>query len=197
MARVGEALFKKFTAKVVFRLVQHVTHISIPGNTGGFRLLSWLAPNSLLEMREHHRFMKDLFAWIDYPAVAVTYRCDQRYAGVTKWNYRAIWNLALEGLKSLAIAFLKSAKYLGFAIAMLAFLFAAIVVYKAIQYGNPSAEYRPLVVVILFLGGIRLIATGLLGEYLGRIFNERKRLMCLVWTSWVNKLIDSVRTARL
>ena len=157
-----------------YRLVRRVTRVSIPENTGDFRLLSRRALNALLELREHHRFMKGLFAWIGFPSVAVMYQRDPRFAGVTKWNYWALWNLALEGLTSFTIAPLKAATYLGFGIAGLAFVYASFIIYKTIVYGDPARGYPSLMVVVLFLGGVQLIATGLLGEYLGRIFNETK-----------------------
>lgn len=173
--RDGETWLKRLTAFMFYRLLRRVTRVDIPENTGDFRLLSRRALDALSELREYHRFMKGLFAWIGYPAVAVMYRRDPRFAGVTKWNYFALWNLALEGVTSFTIAPLKVATYFGFAIAGLAFVYASVIIYRTVVYGDPVRGYPSLMVAVLFLGGVQLIATGVVGEYLGRIFDESKR----------------------
>lgn len=175
IAREGETWLKKITARAFYRLVRHVTRVDIPEDAGDFRLLSRRALNALLELREQHRFMKGLFAWIGFPSMAVMYRRQPRFAGVTKWNYWALWNFALEGFTSFTIAPLKAATYLGFGIAGLAFVYTTVIIYRTLAYGDPARGFPTLMVTILFLGGVQLIATGLLGEYLGRIFDESKR----------------------
>jgi glycosyltransferase involved in cell wall biosynthesis len=119
--------------------------------------------------------MKGLFAWIGYPQKAVTYRRDPRFAGVTKWNYWKLWTLALEGFTSFTTAPLKVATYAGTVVAFSAFVFAIFIIYKTIAYGDPVPGYPSLMVVVLFLGGIQLMALGVIGEYLGRMFTETKR----------------------
>ncbi len=172
--REGETWFKKFTALAFYRLIQRVSHVHIPEDTGDFRLLSRRAVDALKQLREQHRFMKGLFAWIGFPQAAVAYRRDPRYAGTSKWNYWRLWNLALEGITSFTTAPLKLATYLGLATALGAFAYAAFVIYKALVFGEPVRGYPSLMVVILFLGGVQLLTLGVIGEYVGRMFNETK-----------------------
>jgi polyisoprenyl-phosphate glycosyltransferase len=174
ISRAGETLIKKFTAHAFYRLANRIGEIKIPEDTGDFRLLSRRAADSLMELRERHRFMKGLFTWVGYSQMEVTYKRDPRYAGKTKWNYWQLWNFALEGITSFTTAPLKVATYLGFIVALVAFVYAAIIIYRTLLYGNPVRGYPSLMVVILFLGGIQISAMGILGEYLGRVFDETK-----------------------
>ena len=173
-ARDGETLLKTATAHIFYRLIQKVSRVRIPEDTGDFRLLSRRAVDSLKQLRERHRFMKGLFAWIGYPQKAVEYRRDPRFAGETKWNYWKLWNFALDGITSFTTAPLKAATYLGLMVSVLAFAYASFIVYRTLVYGNPVDGYPSLMVVILFLGGVQLVCTGVIGEYLGRMFDEAK-----------------------
>lgn len=173
--REGETFIKKATAKYFYRAIQSLSHIRIPRDTGDFRLLSRRAVHSLRLLREQHRFMKGLFAWIGYPQAAVYYQRAPRYAGETKWNYWRLWNFALEGITSFSIIPLKISSYLGVFIAFSSFGFAGRVIYKKLMYGDPVQGYASLMSVMLFLGGIQLIVLGMLGEYLGRMFDETKQ----------------------
>jgi glycosyltransferase involved in cell wall biosynthesis len=173
--RDGETWLKRTTAKYFYRLIQAVSRVAIPNDTGDFRLMSRRAVLQLLRLREEHRFMKGLFAWIGFPAKPIYYRRDARAAGETKWNYWNLWNFALEGITSFTVAPLKVATYLGLAVAMLALLYGVFVVWKALVFGDAVQGYPSLMAVILFLGGVQLISVGVLGEYIGRIFNEVKR----------------------
>ena len=130
---------------------------------------------ALGRLREEHRFMKGLFAWIGFPSKPFYYRRDPRAAGQTKWNYWKLWNFALEGITSFTVAPLKVATYAGALIACVSLLYAAVVIWKALMFSDPVRGYPSLMAVILFLGGVQLISIGLLGEYIGRIFNEVKR----------------------
>jgi glycosyltransferase involved in cell wall biosynthesis len=174
VARDGETRLKKLTAFAFYRLIQSVSHVRIPQDTGDFRLLSRRAIDALGKLREQHRFMKGLFAWIGYPQISVPYRREPRYAGKTKWNYWRLWNFAIEGITSFSTAPLKMATYLGAVTALGAFLYAVIIIYKTIAFGNPVRGYPSLMVVVLFLGGVQLITIGILGEYVGRTFDEAK-----------------------
>ncbi|HSW21487.1 MAG TPA: glycosyltransferase family 2 protein [Burkholderiaceae bacterium] len=172
--RDGESFVKKLTAAWFYRLIQRTNRVRIPVDTGDFRLLSRRAVDSLKQLREHHRFMKGLFAWVGHSQKAVLYKRDARFAGESKFNYWRLWNFALEGFTSFTIAPLKSASYLGLAIAGLAFVYAIWIIFKTLAFGDPVAGYPSLMVVILFLGGVQLIGIGVLGEYVGRMFNETK-----------------------
>lgn len=175
VARDGEGFLKKFTAHWFYRMIQRTTRVRIPVDTGDFRLLSRRAVNSLQQLRESHRFMKGLFAWIGHPQKAVPYHRDGRFAGKSKFNYWRLWNFAIEGFTSFTIAPLKAATYMGAAIASLAFAFASWIVVKTLLYGDPVPGYPSLMVVVLMLGGVQLITIGVLGEYVGRMFNETKQ----------------------
>lgn len=173
--RDGESAVKKVTSFVFYRLIQAISRVQIPQDTGDFRLLSRRAVGALNTLREQHRFMKGLFAWIGFPQIAVRYRRDSRFAGETKFNYWKLWNFALEGFTSFTIAPLKIATYLGLFTSMLSFLYAALVIYKTMMYGESVTGYPSMMVVITFLGGVQLAFIGILGEYIGRMFNETKQ----------------------
>ena len=173
--RKGESLLKRTTAHFFYRIIQRISKIAIPEDTGDFRILSRRAVNALNTFNEQHRFMKGLFAWIGYRQKAVHYQRDPRHAGETKWNYWKLWNFALDGITSFTIAPLKISTYLGLITAAGAFAYGIYMVIETLIYGNPVAGYPSLIVIILILGGVQLVAIGILGEYLGRIFNETKR----------------------
>jgi glycosyltransferase involved in cell wall biosynthesis len=174
IARDGESFLKKTTAKLFYYILRRISRIEIPEDTGDFRLLSRRAVDSLKQLREQHRLMKGLFVWIGYPQKDIPYRRDPRFAGTTKWSYWRLWTLALEGITSFTTAPLKVAMYFGFFTALVAFVYAAVIIYKTLVFGNPVAGYPSLMVVILFLGGVQLMAIGIIGEYLGRMFDETK-----------------------
>lgn len=185
--RDGETWFKKATARLFYRLIQRVSRVRIPGDTGDFRLMTRRAAQGLGRLREEHRFMKGLFAWIGFPAKPFFYRRSQRAAGQTKWNYWSLWNFAIEGITSFSVAPLKIATYAGLSVAFLSMAFGLFVVWKALVYGDPVKGYASLMTVVLFLGGVQLISVGVLGEYLGRVFNEVKRRPLYL----VNRLLES------
>lgn len=173
--RAGESWAKRTTAAAFYRLMARLGgSVRLPRDTGDFRLMSRRALDAMLALRERHRFMKGLFAWIGFPAKAVPYDRAPRAAGRTKWNYRALWNLSLEGITSFTTVPLRFATYIGLATAVFALLYGVQVVVKTVLFGNPVAGYPSLMAVILFLGGVQLITLGILGEYLGRVFNEAK-----------------------
>lgn len=186
-SREGESALKKATAFTFYRLIRYVSRVNIPEDTGDYRLLSRRAVESLKLLREQHRFMKGLFAWIGYPQKGVPYQRDARYAGATKWNYWRLWNFAIEGITSFSVAPLKIATYVGFITALGSFMYGMYMVMRTLIYGNPVAGYPSLLVVILFLGGMQLLSIGILGEYLGRIFNETKKRP-LYFVKGINRL---------
>jgi polyisoprenyl-phosphate glycosyltransferase len=173
--RAGETGLKKLTASLFYRVMGRLSQTQIPHDTGDFRLLSRRALNALKSMRERQRFMKGLFTWVGYRQTAVIYHRDPRYAGVSKYNYWRLWNFALEGITSFSGAPLKVATYVGVGTALLAFAYGIWVIGKAILYGDPVKGYPSLMVVILFLGGVQLVALGMIGEYLGRLYVESKQ----------------------
>jgi glycosyltransferase involved in cell wall biosynthesis len=190
--REGETWLKKLTAHTFYLLMQAISRVKIPKDTGDFRLMTQRSIRALSGLREHHRFMKGLFAWVGFRSKPVYYKRDPRAAGQTKWNYWKLWNLAVEGFTSFTIAPLKIATYFGLGIAMLAFVYALVVIYKTLAYGEPVRGYPSLMVVVLFLGGIQLLFTGILGEYLGRVFNEvKQRPLYILDTVFPSSLLEN------
>ncbi len=174
-SRRGETWLKRFTAFAFYKVMSRLGQIPIPENVGDFRLLDRRAVLALRRLREENRFMKGLFAWIGYAQKALPYDRDERFAGSTKWNYLRLWRLSLEGITSFSTTPLKLASYLGMLTAGGAFLFGVWIVVKTLLFGEPVRGYPTMMVVILFLGGVQLIAIGILGEYIGRMFMETKR----------------------
>jgi len=173
--RDGETWLKKATASLFYRLMRRVGRTELPSDTGDFRLMSRRAVDAVVRLREHHRFMKGLFSWVGFRSRSILYDRAPRYAGATKWNYWKLWNLALEGITSFTVMPLKIATYLGLVVAVFAAAYAVFIVGLTLLYGNPVAGYPSLMAVVLFLGGAQLITLGVIGEYLGRVFNETKQ----------------------
>ncbi|MBL4821298.1 MAG: glycosyltransferase family 2 protein [Gammaproteobacteria bacterium] len=173
--RHGESYLKRVTAHLFYRLMQNTGSVRIPPDTGDYRLLSRRAINALGQLREQHRFMKGLFTWIGYRQVSVPFEREPRANGKSKWSYWRLWNFALEGITSFTTMPLRVATYTGFLTAFLAFLYGLIIVTKTLVYGDAVPGYPSLMVVILFLGGAQLMAIGVIGEYLGRMFDESKQ----------------------
>ena len=173
--RNGESFLKKTTAHLFQRIIQRVGKFTIPQDAGDFRILSRRAVNALNTFKEHHRFMKGLFAWIGFKQKSVLYKRDSRRAGKSKWNYWRLWNFALEGITSFTIAPLKISTYIGTITALGAFTYGIYMVIETLLHGNDVPGYPSLIVIVLMLGGVQLVAIGILGEYLGRVFNETKQ----------------------
>lgn len=173
--RDGESWMKRATAAGFYRVIGRLSKTPIPADTGDFRLLSPRALQALGQLRERHRFMKGLFGWVGFSQAAIPYRREARLAGSSKFGLWKLWNFALEGITSFSTAPLRAATYLGLATAAFAFVFAIWIVLKAALYGDPVAGWPTMMAVILFLGGIQLIALGLMGEYLGRLYDESKQ----------------------
>lgn len=173
--RDGETRLKKWTSAAFYRVMQRLSTTPVPRDTGDFRLLDRRVVEALRGLRERQRFMKGLFAWVGYRQKAVVYDRDPRHAGKSKFNYWRLWNFALEGITSFSTAPLKIATYVGSLTSLLAFCFGLYVLIKALVYGDPVRGYPTLMLVILFLGGVQLMALGMIGEYLGRMYMEVKQ----------------------
>lgn len=172
--REGESWIKKSTSHFFYRTINRISEIPIPQDTGDFRLLSRSALDALKQLPERRRFMKGLFAWIGFRSTSILYRREPRHSGKTKWNYWRLWNFALEGFTSFSQVPLRLASYVGLIVSTCAFIYAAYMVVDTLFYGNPVKGYPSLIVSILFLGGAQLMALGIIGEYLGRIYEETK-----------------------
>src|SRR5690606_30063203 len=146
-AREGESVLKRSTAYLFYRVMQSISRVKIPEDTGDYRLLSRRAVEALRSFREQHRFMKGLFTWIGYPQRAVPYRRECRHAGKTKWGYWKLWNFALEGITSFTTAPLRISTYLGLLTALAAFAYGAFIAVRTLLFGNPVAGYPSLITI--------------------------------------------------
>lgn len=174
-SRNGETWFKKTSSKWFYQILQKTTSIPIQIDTGDFRLLDRRCVEALKQIRESQRYTKGMFSWIGYKKKEITYDRDPRAAGGTKWNYFKLFNFAIDGITSFTTAPLRISSFLGFIISLIAFVFIIIIVTKTLLFGDPVTGYPSLMAVVLFLGGIQLISLGIIGEYIGRIFNEVKQ----------------------
>ncbi|HAI47577.1 hypothetical protein D3C87_392380 [compost metagenome] len=184
LVRDGEGWFKRGTAALFYRVIGRLSKTPIPADTGDFRLLSPRALQALGQLRERHRFMKGLFGWVGFRRKALPYHRHARLVGQSKFGLWKLWNFALEGITGFSTAPLRVTTYLGLAAAGCAFVFALWVVGKAALYGDRVAGWPTMMVVILFLGGVQLIALGLIGEYLGRLYEESKQRPLYLVDTW-------------
>jgi len=174
-SRKGETWLKKASAHAFYHVINRLSETSMPENVGDFRLLSRRAVDALNKLQEQNRYMKGLFSWIGFGQVTLDYDRDARAAGKSKWRYWQLWNFALEGITGFSTAPLKVATYVGFVSATSAFVYAAYFLIKALMISDPVSGFPTLIVTILFFAGIQLMALGVIGEYLGRLFIESKR----------------------
>ncbi len=184
LERDGESWFRRTTAAAFYRVVRRLSKTPIPADTGDFRLLSPRAVQALGQLRERHRFMKGLFGWVGFRRKALPYHRHARMVGSSKFGFWKLWNFALEGITSFSTAPLRAATYLGLVTASFAFVFGMWVIVKAALYGDRVAGYPTMMSVILFLGGVQLIALGLIGEYLGRLYEESKQRPLYLVDTW-------------
>lgn len=173
--REGEGYLKKATAYGFYRLINKISKIEIPKDTGDFRLMDIKAVRAINSLRENNRFMKGLFAWIGYKQKAIYFDRKERAAGTTKWNLRKLFSFAVDGITSFSHVPLKFATWIGLSVAIYAFMYGLYIIAKTLVFGSDLPGYPSMMVVILFLGGIQLMALGIIGEYLGRMFEENKR----------------------
>lgn len=174
-SRLGETYLKKATASAFYKLMQKFDrHAAIPENVGDYRLIDRKALNAITSMRERHRFMKGIFHLVGFKQTFVDYDRDPRFGGTSSFNYWKLWNFSLEGITSFTTLPLRLFGYIGFVVALLSFGYGMFIMSKALFFDDPVAGFPTLFVSIAFLGGIQLIGLGVIGEYLGRIFNETK-----------------------
>ena len=173
-SRQGESWVKRFTANVFYRTIDGLSQVPIPRNTGDFRLLDRRVVDALKQMPERNRFMKGLFAWVGFKQTSVIYDRPSRYKGETKWNYWKLWNFAIDGITSFSFLPLKVWSYVGLLVAIPSFFYASYLVIRTLIYGIDFPGYASIMVAVLFLGGVQLVSLGVLGEYLGRVYEEVK-----------------------
>ena len=174
VSRQGETWFKKASARWFYKVINALSEVHIPENVGDFRLLSRRAVDALNQLPERNRFMKGLFAWIGFKQVVVQYDRHPRAAGQTKWPYFKLLNFAVEGITGFSVVPLRLASYAGFLTALSAFIYALFLLVKTLMVGDSVKGFPTLILTILILGGLQLMAMGIIGEYLGRLFMESK-----------------------
>lgn len=173
--RSVDSMPKRVSARCFYRLLNWLSPVEIPPGVGDFRLLSRRAVDALMRMRERNRYMKGLYAWVGFSYIELPYVREQRFTGESKWPFLKLFGLALDGITSFSISPLRLASLLGILSALGAVGYGVLIVIKTILYGDPVAGFPALIVVITFLGSVQLLAIGLLGEYVGRMFLETKQ----------------------
>ena len=172
--RQGETWLKRLTANTFYRIIGKISRVPIPRNTGDFRLLDRKVVEAIKQLPERTRFMKGLFAWIGFKQTSILFDRQPRFQGNTTWNYWKLWNLALDGIASFSFVPLKVWSYFGLTVSLVSLLYASFLIIRTLIFGIDVPGYASLMVTVLFLGGIQLITLGIIGEYLGRIYEEVK-----------------------
>jgi len=172
--REGESWFKKFTAAVFYRLIYMITDVKIPLDTGDFRLMDRKVVDVLKTMRERHRFPRGMSAWVGFKQIGVEYKRAARHAGVTKYPFKKMLRLALNAITSFSYFPLQVATYFGFFSAGLAILAIPVVAILRMRGSEFFGGQATTLISVLFLGGVQLISLGILGEYIGRLYDEAK-----------------------
>lgn len=174
LTRGKESWFRKKFSLLYYRLLQKTTRVEILQNVGDFRLLDRKCVEALKNLRESERYTKGMYCWIGFKKTSVDFETQDRVAGTSSWNFRGLLGLAVDGITSFTVAPLKISILLGLLVSLAAFIFMCYTLVNTWVYGDPVQGYPTLMTVILFLGGVQLISLGIIGEYLGKIFNESK-----------------------
>jgi len=172
--RKGETFFKKFTSKMYYKVLQKLTNVEIQKDTGDFRLLDRRCVNALKKMRESQRCSKSMFSWIGYKKKEVPFVRDPRIAGKTKWNYKKLVDLAIDGITSFTTSPLRISTYISIPTFITLIVYFIYVIIKCITQNVVIEAFQAIILLILFFSGIQILLFGIVGEYLGRIFNETK-----------------------
>jgi dolichol-phosphate mannosyltransferase len=172
--REGESWFKLFTASAFYRLIYRITDVKIPLDTGDFRLLDRIVVDVLCQMRERHRFLRGMASWVGYRQIGVEYDRKERFAGKTKYPFSKMLKLALNAITGFSYFPLQLATYLGFTCAGISIVAIPIVIILRLSNKAALLGQATTLIMVLFLGGVQLITLGILGEYIGRIYDEVK-----------------------
>jgi len=173
--RRKQGIIRKALSRCFYRLMTQVgDNVDLPAGAGDFRLMSRRAVDLLLQMREKHRVMKGLYCLVGLPQTSVTFEANQRFSGETKWSFLNLLNLSVDALTSFSTAPLRVATVVGCFTGFVSIIYAFFTIANTILFGDPVAGYPTLISVVLFLGSVQLLCLGIIGEYLGRVFNETK-----------------------
>lgn len=174
LSRGKESWLRKKLSLLYYRILQRSTRLEVLPNVGDFRLLDRRCINALKQMRENNRYTKGMYCYIGFKKIYVTFETEDRVAGESSMNYKTLINLAIEGILSYTTLPLRIATFVGILTSLFAFVYMLVVFVKTLLYGDPVQGYPTMMIVILFLGGLQLLALGIMGEYIGRIFTETK-----------------------
>lgn len=169
-----QSTMKKLSSRLYHRMLENMSDVDLTENAGDFRLLDRKCIDALRSLRESQRYTKGMYSWIGFRKAPVEYDIHRRVAGTSKWNVRKLVHLAVDGITSHSVMPLKMASYMGLIVSAIAFVYLIYILIKSMIYGDPVAGFPTLISVVLFLGGFILLALGIIGEYLGRIFLETK-----------------------
>lgn len=172
--REGESWFKRTTASLFYRLIYRITDVKIPLDTGDFRLMDVKVVRVMRQMREKHRFLRGMSAWVGFRQVGVSYKRKPRYAGETKYPFSKMFKLALNAVTSFSYFPLQLATFIGFIAAGISIIAIPVVAILRLITGTALLGQTTTLVIVLFLGGVQLISLGIIGEYIGRIYDEAK-----------------------
>jgi polyisoprenyl-phosphate glycosyltransferase len=172
--REGESWFKLFTAKLFYRIISRITDVDIPMDTGDFRLLDRKVVDVMCQMRERHRFLRGMSVWVGFRQTGVEYQRAARYAGETKYPFKKMFKFAWDAVTSFSYLPLQIATYLGFFCAGLSILAIPLVIALRLAGSGAFFGQATTLIAVLFLGGVQLISLGILGEYIGRLYDEAK-----------------------
>ncbi|PKG21822.1 glycosyltransferase family 2 protein [Niallia nealsonii] len=173
-ARKGETFFKKQTAALFYRTLRAMTDIEIPIDTGDFRLIDRKVCEQMQNVHERNRFVRGLVSWVGFKQTAVEYERDERYAGETKYPLKRMLKLSIDGITSFSYKPLKIANYLGAALSTIGFIYMLVVLYQKLFTTTTITGWSSIIVIQLFFSGIILMMLGVMGEYVGRIYDEAK-----------------------
>lgn len=175
VSRGKESWLRKKLSMLFYKILDHSTRFDVLKNVGDFRLLDRCCINSLRKLRETERYTKGMFCWIGYKKKEIIFDRGDRVAGGSNWNFWSLFNLAIEGITSFTTVPLRFATVIGGLVAVIAFCFILFYGIKTIIFGDQARGFTTIIVAVLLMGGIQLLAIGILGEYIGRIFNETKK----------------------
>ncbi len=172
--RGRESWLRKWLSLMFYRLLQSSSRFDVLQNVGDFRLLDRSCINALRQMRESERYTKGMYSWIGFKKKEIEFDRGDRVAGSSSWSFMQLFSLAIDGITSFTSLPLRISTVVGFIVSMLAFIYMIYIFIKALIWGDPVQGYPSLVILLLFLGGIQLLSLGIIGEYIGRIYNETK-----------------------
>ena len=187
-SRLTDTWLKRNSAKWFYKMHNYLADFAIPNDVGDFRLMDRVVVDALKKLSERQRFMKGLFAWVGFRNTVIEYDRLERISGKTKWKGWQLWNLALDGITSFSTLPLRIWSYLGVLFALIAFIYGGWIMLRTLIWGVDLPGYASLFTAILFIGGIQMIGIGVIGEYLGRAYQETKQRPIYVVRKIVNNL---------